>query len=87
MIGMRSSAVPIRRMIESALHDGDEVAVNFEGVEVTQSFVDELIGAVILRQGPGVLNRLVLKGCSPATRSIVKFVATDRANQFASHCH
>lgn len=87
MIGMRSSAVPIRRMIESALHDGDEVAVNFEGVEVTQSFVDELIGAVILRQGPEVLNRLVLKGCSHATRNIVQFVANDRANQYATLSH
>ena len=84
MIGMRSSAVPIRSMIESALSEGDDVTVNFEGVEVTQSFVDELIGAVILRQGPEVLNRLVLKGCSQATKSILKFVASDRSSQFAA---
>lgn len=87
MIGMRSSAVPIRQSIERALDEGQEVVVNFTGVEVTQSFVDELLGALILRQGPEVMQRLILKGCSEQTRGIVKFVAADRAEQFALAAH
>jgi len=84
MIGMRSTALPLRRMIEGALADGDEVSIDFSGIEVTQSFVDELLGAVILKHGAQVMSRVVLKGCSTNTRGIVRFVATDRATQFVS---
>jgi STAS-like domain of unknown function (DUF4325) len=87
MIGMRSSAVPIRQSIELALKDGQDVVVNFTGVEVTQSFVDELLGALILRDGPQIMQRLILKGCSEQTRGIVKFVATDRSEQFLAAFH
>ncbi|MDP2370286.1 STAS-like domain-containing protein [Rhodoferax sp.] len=87
MIGMRSSAVPIRKTIELALQNEREVIVNFSGVEVTQSFVDELLGALILREGPEIMQRLILKGCSEQTRGIVKFVAADRAEQFMLATH
>ena len=87
MIGMRSSAVPIRKTIERALEEEREVIIDFAGVEVTQSFIDELLGALILRDGPEIMQRLVLKGCSEQTRGIVKFVAADRAEQFMLACH
>ncbi len=87
MIGMRSSAVRIRKTIELALEKEREVIVNFTGVEVTQSFVDELLGALILREGPEIMQRLILKGCSEQTRGIVKFVAADRAEQFMLATH
>lgn len=87
MMGMRSSAVPLRRTIELALEKEREVIVNFTGVEVTQSFVDELLGALILREGPKITQRLILKGCSEQTRGIVKFVAADRAEQFMLATH
>lgn len=54
---------------------------------MTQSFVDELLGALILRQGPEIMQRLVLKGCSEQTRGIVKFVSADRAEQFMLATH
>ena len=82
MIGMRSTAMPLRKMIEVALADGDEVSIDFSGIEVTQSFVDELLGAVILRNGAEIMSRVVLKGCSTDTRGIVRFVAADHARQF-----
>lgn len=87
MLGMRSSAAPLRRTIELALEKEREVVVNFTGVEVTQSFVDELLGALILREGPEIMQRLILKGCSNQTRGIVKFVAADRAEQFMLATH
>ena len=46
MIGMRSTAVPIRKSIELALEKEQDVVIDFTGVEVTQSFIDELIGAL-----------------------------------------
>jgi hypothetical protein len=87
MIGMRSTARPIRQQIEQALSAGQEVVINFTGVAVTQSFVDELLGALILRDGPGVMQRIVLKGCSEETRGIIRFVAADRTEQFMQARH
>lgn len=87
MIGMRSSAVPIRQQIERALNSGQEVVINFTGVAVTQSFVDELLGALVLRNGPGIMQSLVLKGCSDETRGIIRFVISDRAEQFMQTRH
>lgn len=81
MIGMRSSALPIRRQIEIALQQGHDVSIDFSGVEITQSFADELIGALILRRGVNVMEHLVLRGCSMSTRGILQFVANDRAMQ------
>lgn len=87
MIGMRSSAIPLRQMIEDTLLVGAEVAIDFSGVEVTQSFVDELIGALILRKGPQVMSKMILKGCSRTTQGIVRFVVTDRAKQHLTTNH
>ena len=87
MMGMRSSALPIRLQIEQALAAGQEITVNFTGVAVTQSFIDELLGALVLRDGPTVLQRILLKGCSEETRGIIRFVATDRAEQFLQARH
>lgn len=87
MIGMRSSAVPIRKLIEEALLEGQEVTIDFDGVAVTQSFVDELVGAIILRHGPQVAGRLVFKGCSEDTRGIIRFVVSDRIEQASTCLH
>lgn len=83
MLGIRATATPIRHRVESAILEGKEVVLNFNGVEATQSFVDEVVGALILRQGPSVLDRLVFLGCSDNVRAIVRFVAADRVDQFS----
>ena len=82
LAGTRASAMPLREQAELALARGSEVAFDFAGIEVTQSFVDELIGALILRQGPDVLEKLVFKSCSDDVRAIIEFVAADRCDQF-----
>ena len=81
MLGMRASAQPFRQRIERALASGCEISIDFTGVEVTQGFVDELLGALILRNGPGIMNALVLRGCSESTKAIICFVVSDRAQQ------
>ena len=81
LASVRSVAAPIRAQAEDALAQGGEVVLDFAGIEVTQSFIDELVGALILRQGPEVLERIVFKSCSDDTRAIIEFVATDRCDQ------
>jgi len=80
--GMRSAAIPIRNQAEAALAQGGDVVLDFAGLAVTQSFVDELVGSLILRDGPEVIQRIVFKNCSDDTRAIVEFVATDRCDQY-----
>ena len=64
------------------LAQGFEVVVDFAGAAVTQSFVDELVGRLILERGPEVLQRIVFKNCSDDARAIIRFVAADRADQY-----
>jgi hypothetical protein len=82
MADMRSAAIPIRNQAEAALAEGGDVVLDFAGIAVTQSFVDELVGSLILRDGPEVLQRIVFKNCSDDTRAIIEFVATDRCDQY-----
>lgn len=87
MLGVRSSALPLREQIESILAAGQDATIDFSGVEATQSFVDELIGVLVLAHGPSVLERVVFKGCSPTVKGILQFVVADRADQFMKAAH
>jgi hypothetical protein len=88
LAGARALAVPARHRAEKILASGREVVFDFAGIEVTQSFVDELVGHLILRDGPDVLDRIVFKSCSSDTRAIIEFVVADRADQyFKAHSH
>lgn len=82
VIGARETAVPLRLRVEEALACGADVVFDFSGVEVTQGFVDELIGVQILKHGPNVLAQMVFNSCSEDTRAIIEFVAADRADQY-----
>jgi hypothetical protein len=82
LAGMRTAAVPVRDQAEAALAQGGDVVLDFAGVAVTQSFVDELVGSLILRHGPEILQRIVFKNCSDDTRAIIEFVAIDRCDQY-----
>ncbi|WP_295388249.1 STAS-like domain-containing protein [uncultured Thiodictyon sp.] len=88
LAAVRSAALPVREEAEGVLAQGREVVLDFAAIEVTQSFIDELVGALILRHGPAILERVVFKNCSDDTRAIIEFVATDRCDQWSrSHAH
>jgi len=77
------AAVPVRDELEIALAQaGTEVILDFSGVSATQSFIDELVGVLVLRSGPEVLSRIVFKGCSDDVRAIIEFVVSDRCDQY-----
>ncbi|OFZ97331.1 MAG: hypothetical protein A3H35_13205 [Betaproteobacteria bacterium RIFCSPLOWO2_02_FULL_62_17] len=88
LIGARETAVPLRFQVEESLASGADVVFDFYGVEVTQGFVDALIGTLILKRGPNVLEQIVFKSCSEDARAIIEFVAADRADQYLkAHSH
>ncbi len=80
-LGMRGSATPLRKQIENQLDSGSDVVIDFSGKEATQSFVDELVGSLVLRRGRDVISRMTFKNCPDNVKSIIKFVINDRFQQ------
>lgn len=81
LLGARPAAFPIRDQIEQALQSGDNVVIDFAGIHVTQSFVDELIGVLVMQRGKAVLSSLTFKNCSSEVKAILHFVVSDRLDQ------
>lgn len=89
--GTRSRAFEYRDLIENLLDSSaDRIAIDFDGVNATQSFVDELLGVLIIRRGADTVRRLVFRNCSDDMRAIIQFVLNDRIEQLedaATRCH
>lgn len=77
LLGTRFIARTIRVSIQQALQTG-EVVLDFTNIEVTQSFVDELIGPLVLTEGPALLQRLAFSHCTPNAQAIIRFVVSSR---------
>jgi hypothetical protein len=84
LLGTRFIAKRIRGAIEDALSLPDNVEVDFSGVEVTQSFIDELLGPLLLQDGPKLLARLAFRGCSETAQAVIRFVVSSRLSDFAN---
>lgn len=83
----RERAIPIRDAIEAHLADGQLVEIDCAGVEATQSFMDELVGVIVLERGPRILPKLRFKKCSDDMKAIIKFVVADRVAQHEKDPH
>ena len=83
ILGTRDEAIPLRQQVERALDLSElAVCVDFCGTTVTQSFIDELVGVLILRRGPAVLQRLGFRQCSEEVQAVIRFVAASRIRDF-----
>ena len=83
ILGTRNVAVPLRQRIESALQGSDaSVCLDFGGLAVTQSYMDELLGVLILRYGPSLLQRVAFQECSDDVRAVIQFVASARIRDY-----
>lgn len=80
--GRRARATQWRLELVEQLKDGTILDIDFEGIDATQSFMDELIGVIVLERGPGVLKQLRFRHCSADLKAIIQFVVADRAAQF-----
>jgi len=81
-LGSRYSAGSLRQKIIDSLLDNEKVLVDFNKVNVTQSFVDELLGRIILELGPSIIKRLSFMHCSDATKAIIKLVISTRIDDY-----
>lgn len=87
MAGMRSKATPVRERVERAIEAGHIVELDFAGVDATQSFLDELVGLLVLEHGPSIVRSLKFRNCNDEVKGIVSFVVADRAEQFECQTH
>lgn len=85
LLGTRLMALPLRDRIDCALDNHEIVEIDFSGTNPTQSFVDELVGTLVLERGGDVLDSLVMKNCSDDVKAILHFVVSDRLDQLAEH--
>lgn len=80
-MGLRSSATPYAEALHKALSDHQSVSLDFASIEVTQGFVDGLLGSHLLREGKEGLKRITFLNCTFETKAIIRFVASDRLSQ------
>lgn len=82
-LGSRFRARELREELERLLVRADEIVLDFTGMKsATQSFVDELVGVLVLKHGPDITQRLVFKGCSEDIKEILSFVVASRSEDF-----
>ena len=84
VLGTRYSAICFRERIERQLESCPSVEINFTGFFVTQCFVDELLGPLILRMGTSVLERLTFSGCGEEAKAILKLVIAARLRDYSA---
>jgi hypothetical protein len=85
ILGTREAATPLRMQVEEALGASTEpVAIDFQGLLVTQSFMDEFLGMLILRHGPSILDRISLLNCHEDVQVVARLVAEIRSRDFAA---
>jgi hypothetical protein len=84
VLGTRYSAIEIRETVEQQLSSCQTVQIDFNGLFVTQSFVDELFGPLILRMGPAILQRFAFSGCNEETKAILSLVFASRLDDFSA---
>ncbi len=81
-LGARLRAAALRDELEPLLAENAEIVLDFGGVEATQSFIDELLGVLVLERGPEVIERLVFHFCSGDMKAVINFVLSDRIEQY-----
>jgi hypothetical protein len=77
-LGSRYAARPYRHAVSSCLTYEAEVCIDFGGVAVGTSFIDELVGGLIVAHGSRIVDRLVFENCDPNTRGLLQFVVATR---------
>ncbi len=59
-----------------ALNQGEEVILDFEGVDTaTQSFVHALLSDLLRKYGADVLGRITFKSCGTTVRKMIEIVS------------
>ena len=77
-LGSRYAARSYRAAISSYLSYETEVCIDFAGVAVGTSFVDELVGGLIVAYGSDIIQRLIFQNCDTNTQGLLRYVVGTR---------
>jgi len=81
--GSRAFGQELRFEVEEGLSANERVVLDFSNVGVvTQSYIDEAIGVLILQFGPEILERLSFKNCNDDIKAVLGYVANTRCEDF-----
>ena len=86
-LGSRFSARDLRQELEDALVEHEQVTLDFNSTFVTQSFIDKLLGVLILKNSPEILNKVVFRNCSVDVRAILQLVVSTRSDDYRKKYH
>ena len=79
----RYEALPIRRDLERFLQEHGTATIDFQHVpKATQSWVDEIVGKFVLKEGTAFLKCVKFQNCTPVVQDIIRFVVTDRVRDY-----
>lgn len=81
LLTCRETGILVRGKVLKELFNGCAV-VDFDGVDATQPFIDEVLGVIVLMHGKDVLRNITLKNCSDDVKSAIRFVVEDRLRQY-----
>lgn len=82
----RYEAIPVRKQLESFLAEHGTATIDFQHIpKATQSWVDEVIGKFVLKDGAVFLKRVKFQNCSPVIQDIIRFVVADRMRDYKEH--
>jgi len=73
-IGSRFTGKDVREQVTTLLASGRPVGIDFSGVQsVNDSFLDEMLGMLIVHRGPSVLRSLVFMHCDKPIEEAIRF--------------
>jgi hypothetical protein len=73
-LGTRYLGRELRMRLERLLDTPGDVRIRFGQIGVTQSFLDEFIGVLVVRYGQTLVDRLVFVGCSRDAEALLELV-------------
>lgn len=81
LLGSRHFALPVRDELVGLINSGEKVEIDFADTNPTQSYIDELIGVLVMDFGKVILSKLIFKNCSETTQALLHLVVSDRLKQ------
>jgi hypothetical protein len=79
--GTRFLGRGLREKLEALLSEDEgkrEVCIDFANLGVTQSFLDEFLGVLVVSKGSDLVDRVAFAGCTSETRALLEFVIGSR---------
>lgn len=80
--GTRYLGRGLREKLQGLLSDEEvtEIRIDFANHGVTQSFLDEFLGVLVVSSGETLVSRLIFANCTHQTRALLNLVIGSRLN-------